>query len=108
LFSKSSKDLYIHQLREKTMQNRRISSAALALMLLLAISTTAVGQAGTNCDPGQIMTPCSSALQATNPGETSTPPATTTGQIETPPAASDDASLTEIAASMLFTIMSLF
>lgn len=90
------------------MQNRRTSVAALALTLLFVFSTTAVGQGGTSCDPGQIMTPCSSAtIQAPNTGEVSTPPAAL-GEILTPPEASDPASLTDIAASVLFSIMSLF
>jgi len=90
------------------MQNRRTSGTALALTLLFALSTTAVGQAGTNCDPGQIMTPCSSTLQATDPGQIPTPPSAALGQTDTPPAAVDEAYLTEIASSVLFSILSLF
>jgi len=87
------------------MQNPRTFVAAVALTLLFALSTTAVVQAGSNCDPGQIMTPCSSA-QVLTPGETSTPPAGALGQIDTPPM--DEMSLTEIASSVLLSILSLF
>ncbi len=87
------------------MQNPRTFVAALALTLLFALSTTAVVQAGT-CEPGQIMTPCSAANQVLGPGETSTPPAAAPGQTDTPPMG--DASLTEIASSVLLSMLSLF
>jgi hypothetical protein len=108
LFSKLERPLKHPPTEEKTMQIRRTSVTALALTLLFALSTTAVGQAGTNCDPGQIMTPCSAVLEATNTGETMTPPAGALGEIETPPAPRDEAYMTEIASSVLFSILSLF
>ena len=86
------------------MQNPRTFVAALALTLLLSLSTTAVG--GTGCEPGQIMTPCSSAIQAPNTGDISTPPAAAPGQTDTPP--NGDVSLTEIASSVLLSIVSFF
>jgi len=88
------------------MQNPRTFVAALVLTLLFALSTTAVGQAGTSCDPGQIMTPCSSANQTPAPGEISTPAAVAPGQIDTPPMG--QVSLTKIASSVLLRIVSLF
>jgi hypothetical protein len=98
------------------MTKSRILFSALVLAVLLVFSPTLEAQSAT-CDPGQIMTPCdcapgqintpcSSAIQG--PSETSTPPSAAPGQTDTPPAAVDEAYLTEIAASMMFSIMSLF
>ena len=88
------------------MQNPRTLVAALALTLLFTVSTTAVGQGGPGCDPGQIMTPCSSTAQAPTSGDINTPPAAALGQIDTPPGG--ELSLTEIASSVLLSIVSLF
>ena len=89
------------------MKNSRNLFASVTLSLLLGLSTTAVAQVGTNCDPGQILTPSGSGATAQAPtsGEIT---AAVPGQIETPPVASNEASLTEIAASVLLGIVSLF
>jgi hypothetical protein len=89
------------------MKHPKTSVAALALSLLVALSTPVVSQAAT-CSPGQIMTPCSSATQAPVPGETATPAAVALGEIDTSPVASGERSLTEIASSVLLSIVSLF
>ena len=81
---------------------------SIALFLLLGLSTAAVAQAGTNCDPGQILTPCGSSATAPapTPGKTATPAAGAPGQTDTPPMG--EVSLTEIASSVLLSIVSLF
>ena len=81
---------------------------SIALFLLLGLGTTAVAQAGTMCDPGQILTPCrsSATAQAPNPAETDTPPAGALGQIDTP--TMGELSLNEIASSVLLSILSFF
>ncbi len=87
------------------MKKSRILFGALALAVLLGFSTTTDGQSAT-CDPGQINTPCSSAKLVLTPGQTATPPAAALGQTDTPPSA--DLYLTEIASSVLLSILSLF
>jgi hypothetical protein len=79
------------------MNTARRLIAALVLTLFVTISGLA-GQTSTPpCAPGQIDTPpCANAQAPTD------------GEILTPPAASDEAYLTEIAASVMFSIMSLF
>jgi hypothetical protein len=90
------------------MKNLKYFFGSIALFLLLGLSTTAVVQASSNCDPGQILTPCGSSatVHAPTPGETSTPPAGALGQTDTPPV--DEVSLTEIASSVLLSMVSLF
>lgn len=86
------------------MKNPRTLVSVLALTVLFGLSTTAVGQVGTGCDPGQILTPCSSAIaQAPTPDDMGTPAALATvpGDIDMP-------RLTEIAANVLQSIWSLF
>jgi hypothetical protein len=87
------------------MKKSRTLFGALGLAVLLGFSTTTDGQSAT-CDPGQINTPCSSAKLVITPGETSTPPAGALGQTDTPPM--DEVSLTEIASSVLLSMLSLF
>jgi hypothetical protein len=98
------------------MTKSRVLFGVLVLAVLLGFSSNLQGQSATcgpgqiltpcDCAPGQINTPCSSANQAL--GETQTPPAAAPGQIPTPPAAVDEAYLTEIASSVMFSILSLF
>lgn len=84
------------------MKNLKKLAAAVVLMCVLGLSTFA----GEPCTPGEILTPPCATIQAPDTGDMSTPPAP--GQIETPPVAGDEASLTEIAASVLLSIVSLF
>lgn len=77
-------------------------AAAVVLMCVLGLTAFA-GQTDTPpCAPGEILTPPCAIAQAPTLGET------VPGQVETPPAAQSDASFTEIAASVLVGIMSLF
>jgi len=89
------------------MKTLRTLSAAVLFMFVLAISVPAGEIQTPPCAPGEIQTPPCAALSS-NPGEIPTPPQGALGQIETPPAASDEAYLTEIASSVMFSIMSLF
>jgi hypothetical protein len=68
-----------------------------ALSLILASGAFAGETQTPPCVPGEISTPPCAAAQANEPGE-----------ILTPPAATDEGYLTEIASSVLFSIMSLF
>lgn len=90
------------------MKDLRLLGTAVLLTFVLVLPAFA-GETptppGSNCDPGQINTPCSSALVQTS-GETATPAATAPGQVDTPP--SGDLSITEIASSVLLSIVSLF
>jgi len=71
--------------------------AALVLTLFVAISGLAGETPPPPCTPGQIDTPPCAAAQSSILGE-----------LQTPPTPRDDASLTEIASSVLFSILSLF
>ena len=83
------------------MKTAKSLGAAVVLTLVIAIS----GLAASPCSPGQIETPPCAMAQAPAPGETSAPPAGALGQIDTPPV---DVSLTEIASSVLLSMVSLF
>jgi hypothetical protein len=76
--------------------------AAVALMCLLGLSAFASETSTPSCVPGEIQTPPCAMAQGPTAGDT------LPGQVETPPAAQSDASFTEIAASVLVGIMSLF
>jgi len=85
------------------MKNLRTLGTAVVLASLLSFTAVRSTSACSPPNPGQIETPpC--VVQPSAPGETMTPP----GQIDTPPAARDEAYLTEIASSVLFSILSLF
>ena len=73
------------------MKNARSLAAAVVLTFVVAIS----GLAAPPCTPGQIDTPPCAMAPAATPGQTDTPPI---GKV----------SLTEIASSVLLSILSLF
>jgi hypothetical protein len=81
---------------------RLLKKIAAAGVLLCVLSLSAFPCALP--EPGQTDTPPCAMAPAPDPGT----PTTVLGQIETPPAAQSDASFTEIAASVLVGIMSLF
>ena len=80
------------------MKNLQKLGAAFVLMCALGLTTFA-GEIDTpphaSADPGQIDTPPSAITQASTPGQTDTPP-------------SGELSLTEIASSVLLSMVSLF
>jgi hypothetical protein len=77
------------------MKYPRTLAYCLALTLVLGASASALGQ---DCAPGQILTPCSSAMaQARTPGD-----------INAPQAVHKASTLTEIAANVLQSMWSLF
>jgi len=80
-------------------------TAAVVLLCVLGLTAFADPTDTPPCVPGEILTPPCAMAPAPDPG---TPTAIVPGQIETPPAAQSDASFTEIAASVLVGIMSLF
>ena len=82
----------------KTLQ--RIGTAVV-LTFVLGLSALGGEIPTPPCDPGETHGPPCSAVSASVPAEMDTP-----GQTETPPAA--ETSFTEIAASVLLGIMSLF
>lgn len=86
------------------MKNLKKLAAATVLMCVLGLTTFA----GEPCTPGEILTPPCAASQAPTPDDTGAPSADAPGQIETPTVAGDEASLTEFAASVLLSIVSLF
>ena len=89
------------------MENLRKLAATVALTFILGVSAFAGETMTPPCappEPGETMTPPCATAQAPTSGEILTPP----GQIDTPPAAVDEAYLTEIAASVMFSILSLF
>jgi len=89
------------------MKNLRKLGTTLVLTLLLGLFAFAGETPTLACAPlpGQIETPPCAMAPAPDPG---TPTAIVPGQVDTPPAAQSDASFTEIAASVLVGIMSLF
>jgi hypothetical protein len=96
-------------LKEKNMKTAKSLVASVVLTLVIAISSLA-GEIPTPpnspCNPGEIPTPPCATAQAPAPGETDTPPAAALGQTDTPPVA--EVSLTEIASSVLLSMLSLF
>ncbi|MFS8085020.1 MAG: hypothetical protein ACMG6H_05270, partial [Acidobacteriota bacterium] len=91
--------------KEKTMKNARSLVAAVVLTFVIAASVLAGETPTPPCTPGQIDTPPCAMAQASSIGE---PTATAPGEILTPPMANDQAYLTEIASSVLLSIVSLF
>jgi hypothetical protein len=95
---------------EKNMNYLRKCGPAFVLTGILLIAGLASGTSASACEdtaPGQIPTPPCASAQAPDTGETSTPPeATALGQTDTPPGG--ELSLTEIASSVLLSIVSLF
>jgi hypothetical protein len=79
------------------MKNARSLTGAVALTFVLATSALAGEIPTPPCAPGQVDTPPCAMAQASTPG-----------QIETPPMAQSQASLTEIASSVLKSIVWLF
>jgi hypothetical protein len=90
------------------MKTKKRLVAALVLTLFVAISGLAGETQTPPCVPGQIDTPPCASAQALTPDETPMPSGGVLGQIPTPPSATDEEYLTEIASSMLFSILSLF
>lgn len=88
------------------MKTLRTLSTAMLLTSVLAISVSAGEIQTPPCAPGEIQTPPCAAVEAPNPGEILTPPSAAPGEIPTPP--SDGAYATEIAASFMLRIVSLF
>ncbi len=74
--------------------------AVVAMTFVLGVSVLA----SPPCTPGDISTPPCAAVRALAPAETAAPPAGALGQIDTPPM--DEVSLTEIASSVLLSILS--
>jgi hypothetical protein len=92
------------------MKNLRALGTFVVLTSLLCLLAFVVETNASACgplDPGQVETPPCATAQASSTGETSTPPAAAPGQLETPPA-SGEVSLTELASSVLLSIVSLF
>ena len=88
------------------MKNLKNPSAAFVLTLVLGLAVFAGEMPTAPCAPGEMQTPpCASGLAA-NPGDMGTPTVSPTapGQLETPP----EASFTEIATDVLYSILSLF
>jgi hypothetical protein len=95
--------------RRQTLKNLKRFSTAVVLTLVFGL-TVVTGQTpppGSDCNPGEILTPPCASVQISDPGEVNTPP-TGSGQVETPPLASDQEYATEIAAYAVLTIVSLF
>jgi hypothetical protein len=88
------------------MKHARSLTVALTLTFVLAVSALAGATPTPPCTPGEILTPPCATVQAPNSGEMSTPAAVAPGQTDTPP--SGDLSLTEIASSVLLSMVSLF
>ena len=80
--------------------------AVVTLAFVLSLSAFGGETSTPPCDPGETHGPPCPSLSTSTPGEISTPPAAAAGQTDTPP--SGELSLTEIASSVLFSIMSLF
>ena len=80
--------------------------AVVALTFVLGPQVLGGEKSTPPCTPGDISTPPCATAQAPAPGETSTPPAGALGQTDTPPI--DEMSLTEIASSVLLSMVSLF
>ncbi|HYR76790.1 MAG TPA: hypothetical protein VEM96_13200 [Pyrinomonadaceae bacterium] len=76
--------------------------AVVAMTFVLGVSVLGAPP----CTPGDISTPPCAAVRALSPGETSTPAAGALGQTDTPPVG--EMSLTEIASSVLLSMVSLF
>ena len=94
------------------MKNPRKLGTAVLLTALLCLSAF-TGKTTSACgplDPGQVDTPPCAAAQAPTPGDMGTPTALATapGDIDTPAVARHRASLTEIAADVLWSMLSLF
>ena len=87
------------------MKTLRKLSAVVVLTFVLGLSAFGDDTSTPPCAPGEISTPPCAMAPAPDPG---TPTAIVPGQVDTPPAAQSDASFTEIAASVLVGIMSLF
>ena len=90
------------------MNNLRKLGTIVALTFVLGLFALAGETATLACGPvpGQIDTPPCATAQAPNSAETAAPPAGALGQTDTPPSA--DLYLTEIASSVLLSIVSLF
>ena len=80
--------------------------AVVALTFVLGLQVLGGEMSTPPCTPGDISTPPCATAQAPTPGETSTPPAGALGQTDTLPSA--DLYLTEIASSVLLSMLSLF
>ena len=96
---------------DQLMKNLKRLSAAVILTCALGLSAFA-GQPMTSCpppDPGHTLTPCDPG-STTITGALSTPTVTSTTSdgMGEPTAASDETSLTEIAAKVFLTFLSLF
>jgi hypothetical protein len=76
--------------------------AVVAMTFVLGVSVLGAPP----CTPGDISTPPCATAQAPTPGEILTPPAGALGQTDTPPMG--EVSLTEIASSVLLSMLSLF
>jgi len=80
--------------------------AVVALTFVLGLQVLGGEMSTPPCTPGDISTPPCATAQAPNSAETAAPPAGALGQTDTPPSA--DLYLTEIASSVLLSIVSLF
>jgi len=91
------------------MKNLRTLGTIVALTFVLGLFALAGETATLACGPvpGQIDTPPCATAQAPNSAETAALPVGALGQTDTPPA-SGDPYLTEIASSVLLSIVSLF
>jgi len=80
--------------------------AVVALTFVLGLQVLGGEMSTPPCTPGDINTPPCATAQAPMPGETATPAAGALGQTDTPPVG--EMSLTEIASSVLLSMLSLF
>jgi len=89
------------------MKNLKRLGAVVILILTLGVAVSGGEMPTPPCTPGagEMPTPPCATVQSSDPGETHGPPAAP-GETSTPP--SDEAYVTEIAASFVLTIVSLF
>ena len=111
LFTKSRETSSTNFKGDQLMKDLKRLGAAIILTCALGLSAFA-GQPMTSCpppEPGQTLTPCDPG-SPTITGDVSTPTVTSTTSdgLGGPTAASDETSLTEIAANVFLTFLSLF